>query len=175
MGVGECGGVDVLGNVRVERQPDDPRLHGIEDCGDDGHGEEVRNEFLFDAGGQPRTDDQMSFTVDGRKRPAKDLAIYEVCPEATTRGDRRVYRADIIGIRHPDAELIVNAPTDISHLLDTVTKLRAENAGLSEIVELADAYMRHSCADTRTPLGQALVKRRIAQMDVEPCQERCGA
>jgi hypothetical protein len=36
--------------------------------------------------------------------------IYQVCPEATSHDDPRVYRQTIIGIRHPDAVPCGRAP-----------------------------------------------------------------
>jgi hypothetical protein len=48
---------------------------------------------------------------------AHENVVYEVAPTATSRADRRVYRADITGIRHPDAEFIVNSRQDIDALL----------------------------------------------------------
>jgi len=43
------------------------------------------------------------------------LAIYQVAPEATSRHDpnHNVYRGDIIGFRHPDAEFIAAARADV--------------------------------------------------------------
>lgn len=58
--------------------------------------------------------------------PASDLPIYEVCPDATTADDRRVYRQDIIGIRNPDAEFIASARQDIDDLLDYIDVLEAD-------------------------------------------------
>jgi hypothetical protein len=45
------------------------------------------------------------------------LVVYEVAPDATHREDPRVYRADIVGIRHPDAEFIAHSRRDIASLL----------------------------------------------------------
>lgn len=59
--------------------------------------------------------------VDGDKR-----ARYEVAPDATSRDDERVYRADITGIRNPDAEFIAHARQDIDDLLAEVDRLRNE-------------------------------------------------
>lgn len=56
---------------------------------------------------------------------ARDLAVYEVAPEATSRQDRRVYRADVSGIRHPDAEFIEHSRADIDYLLSENDRLRA--------------------------------------------------
>lgn len=56
---------------------------------------------------------------------ADTRVVYEVAPAATERSDRRVYRADIIDIRHPDAQLIAHAPQDIDDLLAEVDRLTA--------------------------------------------------
>lgn len=55
--------------------------------------------------------------------PTKDLAIYEVCPDATDAKDPRLYRHDIVGFRSPDADLIAHAPEDIRYLLELVERL----------------------------------------------------
>lgn len=54
---------------------------------------------------------------------AEEFAIYEVCPEATSREDPRVYRGNIIGFRHPDAEFIAHARQDVDDLLAYVQEL----------------------------------------------------
>lgn len=58
------------------------------------------------------------------------LAVYEVAPAATSRDDPRVYRADIKGLRHPDAEFIANSRADVDFLL----------AALAESEKRAEAY-----------------------------------
>lgn len=57
--------------------------------------------------------------------PGDRLARYEVCPDATSRDDERVYRADLSGIRHPDAEFIAHAREDVPVLLAEIDRLRA--------------------------------------------------
>tara|TARA_R110002051_G_scaffold314950_3_gene392637 strand:+ start:5370 stop:6122 length:753 start_codon:yes stop_codon:yes gene_type:complete len=56
---------------------------------------------------------------------ARDLAVYEVAPQATSRQDPKVYRADIVGIRHPDAEFIAHSRADVDYLLAENDRLRA--------------------------------------------------
>ena len=51
---------------------------------------------------------------------ASKLAVYEVAPSAERRDDPRVYRADIIGIRHPDATLIPLAVNALPAVLDDI-------------------------------------------------------
>lgn len=61
---------------------------------------------------------QPVFQVDGMLVDGKDLVRYEVAPEATSRKDPKVYRGDINGIRHPDAEFIAAARSLVPALLD---------------------------------------------------------
>jgi hypothetical protein len=51
-----------------------------------------------------------TFQVDRRMVPASTIAVYEVCRDATSADDPRVYRDDIVGLRSADATLIVAAP-----------------------------------------------------------------
>jgi hypothetical protein len=57
---------------------------------------------------------------------AQELPVYEVAPNATSRKDPAVYRADLSGIRHPDAVFIAAARQDVADLLALVDELRAE-------------------------------------------------
>lgn len=56
---------------------------------------------------------------------ADDRARYEVAPNATSRKDSAVYRADITGIGHPDAEFIAHSRADVEWLIGEVKRLRA--------------------------------------------------
>lgn len=72
---------------------------------------------------------------------ASDQVVWEVAPTATSPNDRRLYRHDVIGIRHPDAEAIAAAPADVATLLATIARVEAleeewgtrasENVGLT--------------------------------------------
>lgn len=66
----------------------------------------------------------------GRMAPAKELAIYEVAPDATSRRDPyfNIYRADIIGFRNPDAEFIAHARQDVDTLIARVHELEQQLA-----------------------------------------------
>ncbi len=66
------------------------------------------------------------YRADGRYRGGEDMPIFEVCPYALRRDDPRVYRGDIIGLRHPDAEFMACARQDIDDLLAYIAEL--ENA-----------------------------------------------
>lgn len=68
------------------------------------------------------------FAVDGLMHRADEFPIYEVCPTATSRKDRRVYRADIAGVRHPDAEFIAHSRADVEWLITEVERLRSGGA-----------------------------------------------
>lgn len=69
---------------------------------------------------------------------AKELPIYEVAPDATSRDDKRVYRGDIIGLRHPDAEFIAHARQDVDDLLAYIDHLREELAGYDPLSSTED-------------------------------------
>ena len=59
-------------------------------------------------------------------RASRDpMPIFEVYPEAERRDHPRVYRGDIIGLRHPDAEFMACARQDIDDLLAYVAELEA--------------------------------------------------
>lgn len=66
------------------------------------------------------------FTVNGWMKRADEFPIFEVALTALGRLDPRVYRADIVGIRHPDAEFIAHARQDVDDLLAEVDRLRSE-------------------------------------------------
>jgi hypothetical protein len=60
---------------------------------------------------------------------ARAFARYEVAPDATERTDPRVYRGDLRGLRHPDAEFIACAREDVAALVREVRRLRGERMG----------------------------------------------
>lgn len=134
---------DVLGHVPRERREDDPEaqlfrryLHDVQvwdtateayrPLTDDEITERVRDEWLNDPWGEPQKDSRLAFGEERGLRylRARELAVFEVCPAATTRADPRVYRADIVGLRHPNAEFIARARADVPLLLDEVARLR---------------------------------------------------
>lgn len=141
------GRVEVLRHYPRERTADDRgakeyeqylRDLRVEDgLGDDGKikyrpytkaeiAERVREGWLEDTWGNPQTDPRMAFADPKYMHAldARDLAIFEVCPEAISRDDARVYRADIIGVRHPDANFIAHSRQDVEDLLALVYKIR---------------------------------------------------
>lgn len=89
-----------------------------------GDPEELVEEWMHDASGGVISDPRLSFMSDDVILvDARNLAIYEVAPNALTRDDPKVYRADVVGIRHPDAEFIAHARTDIPKLLAELTRI----------------------------------------------------
>lgn len=97
------------------------------DCGyDEDDVEGMVTDWAMDAFGQPMRDPRLEFGTDLMLVKARDLAIYEVAPNATSREDPDVYRADIVGIRHPDAEFMVAAhPAVVLALIAELRELRA--------------------------------------------------
>lgn len=84
-------------------------------------------DWMHDSFGNVMTDPRLQFTTDLMCADARKLVVYEVAPEATSREDKRVYRADVVGIRHPDAEYLVAAnPQTVLALLDEIARLRAD-------------------------------------------------
>lgn len=59
---------------------------------------------------------------------ADHLVSFEVCPEATSREDERVYRGDIRGINHADARLIATSPELLKMLEESVENFWILNA-----------------------------------------------
>ncbi|MGW1682474.1 hypothetical protein [Saccharopolyspora sp. NPDC002376] len=70
------------------------------------------------------------FGSSGLMVDADQLARFEVAPNATSRTDRRVYRADISGIRNPDATFIEHSRADVDWLVAEVDRLRAAIAAV---------------------------------------------
>lgn len=100
------------------------------ECGDDP--EEIVKEWATDKFGDPVREPRLQFVTDLMCVNARDHVIYEVAPDATSRDDERVYRADITGIRHPDAEFIATFnPATARELVDEIERLRSENAQLA--------------------------------------------
>lgn len=77
---------------------------------------------------------------------ASDVPIFEVCREATSADDPRVYRTTIRGLRHPDAEFIARARSDVPLLLavaDAAAALQAalvdDESGMGSIADVEAA------------------------------------
>lgn len=63
----------------------------------------------------------------------EDRLIYQVCPDATSHEDPRVYRQTISGVRHPDAEFMVHSRQDVDDLLAHIDALEAQLQELREV------------------------------------------
>ena len=85
---------------------------------------------------------------------ADDLAVFEVCREAKRRNDPRVYRGDIVGFRHPDADFIANARQDVDDLLAVVY-------AVSEVCDQFDGMSARN-ADIRAGADAVLAAVRAA-------------
>lgn len=99
------------------------------DCGyDEAETEVMVEDWATDMHGQPRRDPRLEFMTDLMTTRARDLAIFEVAPNATNRDDPRVYRADVVGIRHPDAEFMAAAHPAV--VLALIAELREARVAL---------------------------------------------
>jgi len=78
---------------------------------------------------------------------ADERVRFEVCADATERTDPRVYRADISGIRHPDAEFIAAARSDIPFLAFALETLARTSEGGTDDYAIADGLLRNLPSD----------------------------
>lgn len=142
-----------FGRYMHEVEQFDPSLNegkgGYRYLTDDEITEAVQNDWLSEPNGEPRYDDRLSFiNVDTKLMEyARDQAVYAVCPEATSREDERVYRADIVGVRNPNAELMVAAVNALPGLIAEVRKLRAVVRNVQHEID----FFRHVADDEAAP------------------------
>ncbi|SDX52653.1 hypothetical protein SAMN05216215_10128 [Saccharopolyspora shandongensis] len=73
------------------------------------------------------------FGSSGLMADADQIARFEVAPNAHSRKDPAVYRADISGIRNPDATFIEHSRADIDWLVAEVERLRAAIAAVRKL------------------------------------------
>jgi hypothetical protein len=92
---------------------------------DDDEIEDAVREWTTDSVGESIREPELWLYDDMMALPARDRAIFEVAPEATSRDDPKVYRADIVGLRHPDPQLIVDAINQLGPLLARLDKAEA--------------------------------------------------
>jgi hypothetical protein len=85
---------------------------------------EVDDYLLTGRYGEPVKEPRLAFCTDWLLIEARKLAVFEVAPNATDREDPAVYRADITGIRHPDAAFIAASREDVRRLLRVVEAVR---------------------------------------------------
>lgn len=71
------------------------------------------------------TENGIKLGTHGRMTGASKLPVYEVAPNALTDKDPDVYRADLAGIRSPDATFLAAARQDVDDLLAEVDRLNA--------------------------------------------------
>lgn len=115
-------------------QLDDEATSGYDNAYDKAYDEFIEkhrkrhlHDYCTDEYGEPRTEYRLAFTDENNFLvEAEKLAIYEVAPQATSATDPNVYRRDIVGFRHPMADLLANAHDDMAFLLAEVERLTAE-------------------------------------------------
>jgi hypothetical protein len=183
-GIGRCKILSIGSEDRsaTGRKADGVRANAREfDLGDP---EELVDQWAHDQFGEPVKDPRLQFTTDLMCVSARDLAVYEVAPLATTREDDRVYRADVSDIRHPDAAYIATFdPPTVLALIDEIEKLRRWKReakqvlnGLGNLAKVADAPLGHpiieSAIDEIERLRGVIEKVRELAEDSEP--QCCG-
>lgn len=107
------------------RAADDVRSYARESDMDE---DEAVDMWANDQYGAPIKEPRLWFYTDHLAVEARDHVTYEVAPQARTRDDPTVYRADITDIRHPDAQLMTAAVNALPALLAEVASLRAQLA-----------------------------------------------
>jgi hypothetical protein len=89
--------------------------------------------FVMQFGRMGMQSAQPCFNVNGRgMTDGRELAIYEVNRNATDFNDPSLYRHDIVGFRHPDAEFIAHSRQDVDVLLAEIDRLRELTADTRE-------------------------------------------
>lgn len=108
----------------------------------------AREEMLTDQWGNPAHDVRLRFGGDDRTTAglAEDLAVYQVArnqglPDDTPRDHPKVYRADIVGFRNPNATFIAASRKAVDDLLAEVDRLRDLLAAGIEAFRLTKEYV----------------------------------
>ena len=87
--------------------------------------EEAVEDWALDRYDQPIKEPRLWFYRDHMAVYAREHVQYEVAPQATSREDPKVYRADITDVRLPDAQHIATfSPATVLMLLDEIERLR---------------------------------------------------
>lgn len=139
-GMGRCQVLAIGHDERSETGRDADKVRAsLADCGyDEADIEPLVHDWAVDSFGMPRRDARLTFATDMMMVNARDLAIYEVAPSVSSREHPDVYRADITGIRHPDAAYIAAAhPTVVLALIAELREARAVIAACRPVVEQA--------------------------------------
>lgn len=148
-----AGRVQVLSIGHEERTEKDPGADSIREylreCG--GYDEETIeaevDSWTKDGLGSPVREPRLQFVTDLMCVNAREHVVYEVARNATSRDDPKVYRADIVGIRHPDAEFIAAANPDAIKALfaerdAALARIAELEAGMERCEGLKAAHMR---------------------------------
>lgn len=117
------GDPEVIGEVGVPDEPAETLDQRLDEAWEAAR-EAAITDWLTDENGEPRRESRMAFCTDWMYTEARELAVFEVAPGVTDRDDPRVYRADITGIRHPDAEFIARSREDVRRLLRVAEAVR---------------------------------------------------
>jgi hypothetical protein len=87
-------------------------------------------QYVMSARRQGMQGAQFEFQDEGEQHgflhPASELAIFEVCRDATSLDDPRVYRDNIVGFRSANAMFIAHARQDVDDLLAYINELEQE-------------------------------------------------
>lgn len=75
----------------------------------------------------------------GAMVPASALPIFEVCREAESADDPRVYRKDIVGFRSPDAHLMAASPCLYEAVVNLLSLVKAHTGPDDAIASVAIA------------------------------------
>ena len=123
------------------------------------------------------------FARDYVMHPADEMVTYEVAAWST-----HIYRKDVVGIEHPDAEFIAKARTDVPQLLDEVDRLAGALAEAeARVAELRQAPVQIvdcaatvveamlSVGATAAEIAHALAVSALLKSEVRPAQLPAGA
>lgn len=97
--------------------------------------------FATDRTWKPNPQSGDDFGACGRMEMAARLVRYEVAPDAPDRTHPDVYRADLNGIKNPDAEFIAAARQDVPALLAEVERLRTQLAAVEKFCAARAEYI----------------------------------
>lgn len=140
-GAGRCQVLSIGHEERSTTGPEADRVRSAAREFDLGDPEELVQNWATDRFGEPMHDPRLQFLTDLMCVDARERVIYEVAPEATSRQDPNVYRADVGGINHPDARFIEHAGRDMRALLTELEALREDNRQLMQRAERAESRL----------------------------------
>src|SRR5690606_9892858 len=95
--------------------------------------------------------------------PAAEMVRYEVAPNATRRADQRVYRADINGIRNPDATFIEHSRADIDWLIAEVERLKVDRDCWQGIANQAERERNEANTEAKKLRAAVAAVRELAE------------